>query len=120
LAAIPSGEKVIEAERKQYYDILKRSQRGRTDITHWLEWFLVCLGRAVDGAESNLASILRKAKLWEQINLEPVNERQRKVINRLLDGFEGKLSTSKYAKLAKCSGEPTGCAWKCRCSSSAE
>jgi len=95
----------IEAERKQYYDILERSQRGRTDITHWLEWFLVCLGRAVDGAESNLASILRKAKLWEQINLEPVNERQRKVINRLLDGFEGKLSTSKYAKLAKCSGD---------------
>lgn len=95
----------IEAERKQYYDILERSQRGRMDITFWLEWFLVCLGRAVDGAESNLASILRKAKLWEQINLEPVNERQRKVINRLLDGFEGKLSTSKYAKLAKCSGD---------------
>ena len=95
----------IEAERKQYYDILERSQRGRTEITHWLEWFLVCLGRAVDGAESNLASILRKARLWEQINLEPVNERQRKVINRLLDGFEGKLSTSKYAKLAKCSGD---------------
>ena len=95
----------IEAERKQYYDILERSQKGRADITCWLEWFLVCLGRAVDGAESNLASILRKAKIWEQINLEPVNERQRKVINRLLDGFEGKLSTSKYAKLAKCSGD---------------
>jgi len=95
----------IEAERKQYYDILERCQRGRTDITLWLEWFLACLGRAVDGAESNLASILRKAKLWEQINLDPVNERQRKVINRLLDGFEGKLSTSNYAKLAKCSGD---------------
>ena len=94
-----------QIEAAQYYDILERSQRGRTDITLWLEWFLVCLGRAVDGAESNLASILRKAKLWEQINLEPVNERQRKVINRLLDGFEGKLSTSKYAKLAKCSGD---------------
>lgn len=66
---------------------------------------MVCLGRAVDGAENNLASIFRKAKLWEQINLEPVNERQRKVINRLLDGFEGKLSTSKYAKLAKCSND---------------
>lgn len=94
-----------QIEAAQYYDILERSQRGRTEITHWLEWFLVCLGRAVDGAESNLASILRKARLWEQINLEPVNERQRKVINRLLDGFEGKLSTSKYAKLAKCSGD---------------
>ena len=95
----------IEAERKQYYDILERCQRGGTDITLWLEWFLGCLGRAVDGAESNLAGILRKAKLWEQINQEPVNERQRKVINRQLDGFEGKLSTSKYAKLAKCSGD---------------
>jgi Fic family protein len=61
------------------------------------------LRRAVDGAESNLASILRKARLWEQVKEEPVNERQRAVINRLLDGFEGKLSSSKYSKLAKCS-----------------
>ncbi len=95
----------IETERKQYYDILEQSQKGGTDITLWLEWFLVCLRRAVDGAESNLAGILRKARLWEQINLEPVNERQRAVINRLLDGFEGKLSSSKYAKLAKCSND---------------
>ncbi|MCX6971016.1 MAG: Fic family protein [Verrucomicrobia bacterium] len=95
----------IEAERKQYYDILERSQKGGMDITLWLEWFLVCLRRAVDGAESNLAGIFRKARLWEQINLEPVNERQRTVINRLLDGFEGKLSSSKYAKLAKCSND---------------
>ncbi|MEX1117792.1 MAG: Fic family protein [Terrimicrobiaceae bacterium] len=95
----------IEAERKQYYEILEQLQKGGMDITLWLEWFLVCLRRAVDGAESNLAGILRKARLWEEINLEPVNERQRKVINRLLDGFEGKLSTSKYAKVAKCSND---------------
>ncbi len=93
----------IEAERKHYYDILEASQRGGMDITLWLEWFLECLRRAVDGAESNLASILRKARLWEQVKEEPVNERQRAVINRLLDGFEGKLSSSKYSKLAKCS-----------------
>lgn len=93
----------IEAERKQYYDILEASQRGGMDITLWLEWFLECLRRAVDGAECNLASILRKARLWEQVNQKPVNERQRTVINRLLDGFEGKLSSSKYSKLAKCS-----------------
>ena len=75
------------------------------DITSWLEWFLGCLGRAVAGAEDGLASVLRKARIWERIHSQsPVNERQRKVINRLLDGFEGKLSTSKYAKLAKCSG----------------
>ena len=96
----------IEAEKKQYYLQLEQSQRGGTDITPWLEWFLGCLGRAVAGAEEDLASVLRKAKIWERINSQPpVNERQRTVINRLLDGFEGKLSTSKYAKLAKCSGD---------------
>jgi len=95
----------IEAERKQYYLHLEQSQRGRVDVTSWLEWFLSCLGRAIDGAENELAGILRKAKVWERINEAPVNERQRVVINRLLDGFEGKLSTSKYAKLSKCSAD---------------
>jgi Fic family protein len=96
----------IEAEKKDYYLKLEQSQKGGVDITSWLEWFLGCLGRAVAGAEAGLASVLRKAKVWEQINNQsPVNERQRKVINRLLDGFEGKLSTSKYAKLAKCSAD---------------
>lgn len=93
----------IEAERKMYYFHLESGQRGGLDITDWLEWFLGCLGRAVDGADSLLSGVLRKAKLWERINHEPVNERQRKVLNRLIDGFEGKLTTSKYAKLAKCS-----------------
>lgn len=94
----------IEAEKKQYYLNLEQNQKGGVDITSWLEWFLGCLGRAVAGAEDGLASVLRKAKTLERINSQsPVNERQRKVINRLLDGFEGKLSTSKYAKLAKCS-----------------
>jgi Fic family protein len=96
----------IEAEKKDYYLKLEQSQKGGVDITSWLEWFLGCLGRAVAGAEAGLAGVLRKAKVWEQINSQsPVNERQRKVVNRLLDGFEGKLSTSKYAKLAKCSGD---------------
>jgi Fic family protein len=96
----------IEAEKKQYYLNLEQSQKGGVDITSWLEWFLGCLGRAVAGAEDGLTNVLRKAKVWERINSQaPVNERQRKVINRLLDGFEGKLSTSKYAKLAKCSGD---------------
>jgi Fic family protein len=71
-----------------------------------LEWFLGCLGRAIAGAETGLAGVLRKAKIWERINNQSlINDRQRKVINRLLDGFEGKLSTSKYAKLAQCSGD---------------
>ena len=94
----------IEAEKKQYYLNLEQSQKGGLDITSWLEWFLGCLGRAIAGTEEGLAGVLRKAKIWERINSQsPVNERQRKVINRLLDGFEGKLSTSKYAVLAKCS-----------------
>jgi Fic family protein len=94
----------IEAEKKQYYLSLERSQKGGLDITSWLEWFLGCLGRAVAGAEAGLASVLRKARIWERINSQSsVSDRQRNVINRLLDGFEGKLSTSKYASLAKCS-----------------
>jgi Fic family protein len=94
----------IERERKQYYDSLESSQRGGVDIALWLEWFLGCLERALEQAHENLGSILRKARIWERINQDgPVNERQHVVINRLLDGFEGKLSTSKYAKLAKCS-----------------
>ncbi|MFM1747362.1 MAG: hypothetical protein RLZZ188_1028 [Verrucomicrobiota bacterium] len=96
----------IEAEKKQYYLKLEQSQKGGVDITAWLEWFLGCLGRAITGAESGLAVVLKKARTWERINSRTsVTERQRNVINRLLDGFEGKLSTSKYAKLAKCSGD---------------
>ncbi len=93
----------IEAERKEYYLQLERGQRGGLDITNWLEWFLQCLGRAIEGAGNTFSDVLRKAKLWDQINHEPVNERQRKVLNRLIDGFKGNLTTSKYAKIAKCS-----------------
>ena len=94
----------IERERKQYYDSLESSQRGELDISLWLEWFLGCLYRALENAQENLWAILHKARTWERINQDgPVNERQHVVINRLLDGFEGKLSSSKYAKLAKCS-----------------
>ncbi|HLG95508.1 MAG TPA: Fic family protein [Bryobacteraceae bacterium] len=93
----------IREERTAYYDILERTQRGTTDITPWMEWFLGCLGRAIDGAQSALAGVLAKARFWERFQDVQLNDRQRLVINRLLDGFEGKLSTSKYAKLAKCS-----------------
>ncbi len=96
----------IESEKKQYYLNLEQSQKGGVDITSWLEWFLSCLGRSIAGAEEGLADVLRKAKIRERINSQaPINERQRKVINRLLDGFEGKLSTSKYARLADCSAD---------------
>jgi Fic family protein len=93
----------IEAERKEYYQQLEAAQRGDLDITRWLEWFLECLDRAIDDAESGLAGVLHKARLWERVNRRPVNDRQRTIINRLLNGFEGNLTTSKYARLAKCS-----------------
>lgn len=93
----------IEAERKEYYLALESNQLNGMDITHWLEWFLKCFGRAIERADDTLAGILRKAKVWERANQHPVNDRQRKVLNKLLDGFEGKLTSSKYAKIAKCS-----------------
>ncbi|MFM8810180.1 MAG: Fic family protein [Chthoniobacterales bacterium] len=95
----------IEAERRDYYINLERTQRGGMDITGWILWFLGCLGRAVDGAESHLVRVLHKARIWKHLAESPVNTRQRQIINRLLDGFEGKLSSSKYAKLAKCSAD---------------
>jgi len=93
----------IREERKAYYDILEATQKGDLDITEWLHWFLGCLGRAFDGAEVTLASVMRKARFWEDHAGQSFNDRQRLVINRLLNGFEGKLTSSKYAKLAKCS-----------------
>jgi Fic family protein len=98
-----SASAQIEAERKRYYHELESSQRGTVDITLWLEWFLGCLGHAIEKAEHDLTSILRKAKIWDELNKGQVNDRQRKIINLLLSDFEGKLSTSKYAKIAKCS-----------------
>lgn len=96
----------IEAERKQYYDQLETQQRATPDITDWLSWFLDCLGRAISNAETTLGNVLFKAQLWEMINQKPVNDRQRLIINRMLeDDFEGFMNTSKYAKLAKCSND---------------
>ena len=93
----------IERERKDYYTILEHTQKGGLDITPWLKWFLDCLGRAIEGANETLAAVFRKARVWRHANQYPLNERQKVIINRLLDGFEGKLTSGKYAKLAKCS-----------------
>jgi Fic family protein len=93
----------IEKERSAYYDALERQQRSDVDITGWLAFFLDCLDRALVAADTALSTVLGKARLWAWINQSPVNERQRVVINRLLDGFEGHLTTSKFAKLAKTS-----------------
>ena len=93
----------IRVERKTYYEILETTQKGNLDITDWLDWFLDCLDRAITGAETILADVLHKARFWEQHGDKPFNDRQRKILNRILDGFEGKLTSSKWAKLGKCS-----------------
>jgi Fic family protein len=95
----------IVAERKDYYDALEAAQRGGLDLTPWLAWFLGCLQRAVARSDELLAAVYRKAAVWRRLQGQPVNARQRLVVNRLLDDFEGKLTTSKYAQLAKCSSD---------------
>ena len=93
----------IRRERNAYYDTLERTQKGTLDVTDWMAWFLGCLSRAIDGAQDTLANVIRKARFWETHLNESFNERQRKVLNRLLDGFEGKLTSTKWAKLTQCS-----------------
>lgn len=95
----------IRAERNDYYDMLESTQKGDVDITLWLLWFIGCLDRAFDGAETILASVLRKARFWESVAGQPLNDRQRKVINRLLDGFEGKLTNAKWGALTNTSSD---------------
>jgi Fic family protein len=93
----------MQQERAAYYDILEQTQKGTMDITPWMDWFLGCLGRAIEGAQAILGGVLSKARFWEAVADFPLNGRQRLVLNRLLEGFEGKLTTSKWAKLAQCS-----------------
>jgi len=93
----------IRTKRNEYYDMLERTQKGGLDITRWQAWFLECLLRAIEGAQGTLAAVLNKARFWERFAKEPLNERQIKVLNRLMDGFDGKLTSSKWAKIAKCS-----------------
>jgi Fic family protein len=89
----------IRAQRKAYYDVLEDVQKGDGDITEWLVWFLDCLGNAVAGADKILAGVLQKARFWENANRMSISERQRSMLNRMLDGFEGKLTSSKWAKI---------------------
>lgn len=93
----------IRRERSVYYETLERTQKGSCDITLWQEWFLGCLLRAFRGAQETLEDVLRKARFWDRFTREAFNERQKAVLNRLLNGFEGKLTTSKWAKLTKTS-----------------
>ena len=93
----------IQRERNIYYDTLEKTQKGDLDITKWLLWFIACLDRAISLSEENLSGVVRKAKFWESHQSAALNERQRKMLNKLMDGFDGKLTSSKWAKIAKCS-----------------
>ena len=93
----------IRKERRAYYDMLERTQQGTMDVSEWMHWFVGCLGRAIDGAETTLTAVLTKARSWERIAGIPINERQRTAINHLLDDFGSKLTTSQWAKMTRCS-----------------
>lgn len=90
-------------ERSDYYQILETTQKSDLDVTKWLDWFLGCLGRAIDGAETILEKVFAKAQFWEEHGKLSLNPRQRDMLNRLLDNFKGKLTSSKWAKIEKCS-----------------
>lgn len=93
----------IRLERKLYYAMLEKTQKGNLDITDWIRWFLECLISALQSTEHTLTSVLSKADFWKAHAQDSLNERQKKLLNKLLDGFDGKLTSSKWAKIAKCS-----------------
>lgn len=93
----------IQEERSDYYKLLEATQKGSLDITPWITWFLSCLGRAFEGTEIEFAGVLAKAQFWERHRTMSLNDRQRMLVNKLFDGFNGKLTSSKWAKISKCS-----------------
>ena len=93
----------IRTERKEYYEILEKTQKGDIDITEWIKWFLNCLINSLKSTDSVLESVLFKANFWTKYSKTLINERQKKMLSKLLDGFDGKLTSSKWAKIAKCS-----------------
>jgi len=93
----------IQQEREAYYNILEETETGSLDITSWLSWFLECLSRSIDAAQSGMKNVLATAQFWRTLQEIPLNDRQRLILNKLLDGFEGKLTSTKWAKIAKTS-----------------
>lgn len=98
----------INRNKKSYYDILERTQRGDLDITQWILWFFDCIEKAIVNAMESIDTTLSKSEYWDKFRDEAINERQRKVINRLWDGFDGKLTSSKWAKICSCSQDTAG------------
>ena len=103
MAAFNTGSSQILVERKRYYEVLQKVQHSSGDITEWLEWFLHCLKNAMLATENTMQRILRKAEFWKLHENTAINERQRTILNKLFDGFDGKLQSSKWAKITKVS-----------------
>lgn len=95
----------IRKERNAYYDVLEHTQKDSLDITEWILWFLNCLDRALSATDETLATVLQKARFWETHAVVSLNERQKMMMNKLLDGFIGKLNSSKWAKITNCSSD---------------
>ena len=95
----------IEADKNSYYDVLEKTQKGTLDITEWLEWFLNCLDRALSKTEQTIDKVLEKARFWDKHSQTLINERQRSMVNKMLDGIKGNMNSSKWAKMAKCSAD---------------
>ena len=95
----------IRKERNAYYDVLEHTQKESLDITEWIRWFLNCLDRALSATDETLATVLQKARFWEKHAVVSLNERQKMMMNKLLDGFIGKLNSSKWAKITNCSSD---------------
>lgn len=93
----------IRVQRKEYYEMLEKTQKGNLDITEWMQWFLNCIINALKSTDSVLTNVLFKADFWLKHSQVVLNDRQKKLLNKLLDGFDGKLTSSKWAKIAKCS-----------------
>jgi Fic family protein len=98
----------IRKERKEYYTVLESTGKGSLDITEWLDWFLGCLDRAHTSTDEILGSVLDKARFWKKHAAAPLNDRQRKMLNKLLDGFVGKLTSTKWAQITKSSQDSAG------------
>jgi Fic family protein len=95
----------IRKEREAYYAVLEETQKECLEVTCWLKWFLECLERAIDGADATLSAVIQKSKFWEKARGYSLNDRQHRILNKMLDGFEGNLTSSKWAKLGKCSSD---------------
>ena len=99
----------IQRERADYYNVLERPQQGTLDVPAWMQWFLGCLDRAIEGDQGTLGAVLDKARFWESVSDVSLNAHQRKMLNRPLDGFQGKLTTSKWAEICETSDDSALC-----------